>query len=250
MESSTKCVASDSHFVFVHGAMHGAWCWYKIRSGLEALGFRVTCLDLAGAGINQSNPETITKFTEYNKPLIDFMSELPKHEKVILVGHSVGGLSITYAINEFWNKISLAIYVCAAMSPSVGGGAPDPSEFHKYELTANTMLLKEEYQRDQLYHLSPIEDSTLASMLLRPFPIRPLIDAADMKIVEDANKVKRVYIKTLCDRNFDLQKQDQTIAAWPPSLVLTVESEHSPFFSTPDTLIKLLLEALGPARGS
>lgn len=250
MESGTKWVASDSHFVFVHGAMHGAWCWYKIRSGLEALGHRVSCLDLAGAGINQSNPETITTFAEYNKPLIDFMSQLAKHEKVILVGHSVGGLSITYAINEFWNKISLAIYVCAAMVPSTTAGARDPSVLHKYELTANTVLLKEEYQRDLFYHLSPIEDSILASMLLRPFPIRASIDAANMKIGADANKVKRVYIKTLCDQKFDLQKQDQTIAAWPPSLVLTVESEHSPFFSTPDTLIKLLLEAVGPARGS
>ncbi|KAK9938994.1 hypothetical protein M0R45_015704 [Rubus argutus] len=36
------------HFVLVHGAGHGAWCWYKIATLLTAAGHNVTTLDLFG----------------------------------------------------------------------------------------------------------------------------------------------------------------------------------------------------------
>ncbi|KAJ6859548.1 hypothetical protein NC652_041737 [Populus alba x Populus x berolinensis] len=103
------------HFVLVHGACHGAWCWYKIRCLMETSGYKVTCLDLKSAGIDQSNPNTILTLDEYDAPLIDFLSNLPHDEKVILVGHSAGGLSLTDAIHRFPKRIHLAIYVAANM---------------------------------------------------------------------------------------------------------------------------------------
>ncbi|ONH99625.1 hypothetical protein PRUPE_6G040000 [Prunus persica] len=103
------------HLVLIHGIGHGAWCWYKIRCLLEASGYKVTCLDLKGAGIDQSDPNTILTFQDYNKPLINFLSNLPLDEKVVLVGHSVGGMSLTDAIHRFANKIHMAIYVAATM---------------------------------------------------------------------------------------------------------------------------------------
>ncbi|RRT77251.1 hypothetical protein B296_00008048 [Ensete ventricosum] len=45
------------------------------------------------------------------------MSALPEHEKVIMVGHSAGGLSITHALRVFSNKIEVAIFVAATMLP-------------------------------------------------------------------------------------------------------------------------------------
>ena len=36
-------------------------------------------------------------------------------EQVILVGHSAGGLSVTWATHKFSNKIRLAVYVAATM---------------------------------------------------------------------------------------------------------------------------------------
>lgn len=58
------------------------------------------------------------------------------------------------------------------------------------------------------------------------------------------DKVKRVFIKTMHDRMFWPEVQDQVIQMWPPSKVLDVESDHSPFFSAPTQLINLLLEAM------
>ena len=37
-------------FVLVHGAFHGAWCWFKLVPELEKRGQRVVAIDLPGAG--------------------------------------------------------------------------------------------------------------------------------------------------------------------------------------------------------
>ncbi|XVF07280.1 hypothetical protein REPUB_Repub06bG0124800 [Reevesia pubescens] len=246
-------------FVMVHGFGHGAWCWYKIRTLLEASDYKVTCLDLKASGTDPFDPNTIFTFEDYNKPLIDLLSNLPENEKVILVGHSAGGLSLTYAIHRFAKKIHMAIYVAANMlkhgfvSPQdYEDSVPDLSVYGDvntmtYGLGADqpptSMIIKEEFQRKILYHLSPKEDSTLAAMRLRPGPLRPI---ANVRFTEgpDSDTVQRVFMKTMHDRVIRQDQQDAMIRRWPPSQVFELESEHSPFFSTPTDLFGFLLKAV------
>ena len=49
------------------------------------------------------------------KPLIEFMASLPEQDKVILVGHSFGGISISLAIEQFPTKVLAAVFVTAIM---------------------------------------------------------------------------------------------------------------------------------------
>ncbi|XXG42842.1 hypothetical protein AAC387_Pa01g3017 [Persea americana] len=248
MEKREEKVLKASHFVFVHGAMHGAWCWYKVRSHLESTGHKVSCLDLKSSGIDLSDPNTISSFEEYNKPLFDFMSNLQDDEKVILVGHSMGGLSLTRSIQEFGNKIHVAVYICADCGQRLPNKNMDIprniwEEGHALGLDKPpTRLMLKEFQRDFLYHLSPVEDSALASMLLRPVPA---MEREDVRVDGGGymDKVKRVYIKTMKDRLVRPEVQEQLIQMWPPSKVLEIESDHSPFFSAPNQLINLLFEA-------
>jgi hypothetical protein len=69
------------HFVLVHGISGGAWCWYKIRCLMENSGYRVSCIDLKSSGIDQTDPSSLLSFDDYNKPLMDFMSNLPDNEQ-------------------------------------------------------------------------------------------------------------------------------------------------------------------------
>lgn len=71
-----------AHFVLVHGISGGSWCWYKIRCLMENSGYRVSCIDLKGAGIDPADADSVHSFDDYNKPLMDFMSSLPDNEKV------------------------------------------------------------------------------------------------------------------------------------------------------------------------
>ena len=81
-------------------------------------------------------------------------------------------------------------------------------------------------------------------MLLRPGPILALQTAQFTEgNDDDADKVPRVYIKTEYDRVVKPEQQKAMINRWPPSSVYTLESDHSPFFSTPFVLFGLLVRA-------
>lgn len=73
------------HFVLIHGEGHGSWCWFKLRWLLESSGYQVTCIDLAGAGVDPTDPNTVQSFEQYDKPLLDLISAIPEDEKVYLL---------------------------------------------------------------------------------------------------------------------------------------------------------------------
>ena len=70
------------HFVLVHGAGHGAWCWFKLTDRLQNAGHKVTAIDLATCAIRPQDPNSISTFSEYHQPLMDFLDVLPeaRHE--------------------------------------------------------------------------------------------------------------------------------------------------------------------------
>ena len=105
----------QKHFVLVHGACHGAWCWYKLKPRLESAGHRVTAIDLAASGINMKSITDLYTMADYSQPLVEFMASLSPNEKVILVGHSLGGLSLALAMEEFTEKISVSVFLTAFM---------------------------------------------------------------------------------------------------------------------------------------
>ncbi|CAN0920284.1 Methyl jasmonate esterase 1 [Linum grandiflorum] len=107
------------HFVLVHGACHGAWCWYKVIAELKEAGHKVTAIDLAASGINPKQVSDVHSLLDYSEPLLTFMDSLPStdHEddKVILVAHSQGGYSLCIAMERFPQKISVGVFAAAAM---------------------------------------------------------------------------------------------------------------------------------------
>lgn len=273
------------HFVLVHGASHGGWCWYKIRTLLQASGHKVTCLDLKCSGIDPTDFNTVFTFAEYNEPLTNFMSSLPSPQKVIVVGHSAGGVSITDVIHKFGEKIHLAVYVAAVMLKHGYSISKDedikeepmpccmscwswmpcrcrwtkrirPSMTNNYmgnddyeyiyglgeDQPPTGVISKPERWRTTLYNRSPIQDYVLASLLLRPAPVRALNDVwFDGGAATES--VPRVFVRTLHDQLMAKEKQDFMIKSWPPSQVFATQSDHSPFFSTPDELFHILIEA-------
>ncbi|KAL2455892.1 Methylketone synthase Ib [Abeliophyllum distichum] len=106
---------SESHFVLVHTAGHGAWCWYKLVPLLRSSGHNVTALDLAASGINPKHVLEVPSISDYFRPLTELMASLPQHEKVIIIGHSYGGLAISHAMERFPEKISVAVFITALM---------------------------------------------------------------------------------------------------------------------------------------
>eukprot|EP00253_Pinus_taeda_P013225 PITA_13225 len=253
--------AGSKHFVLVHGACHGAWCWYKLSDLLKKTGHQVTAVDLAGAGLNPKDGNGIRSLAEYNEPLTNFINALPhgdgtENEKVILVGHSSGGLNLTYTMEQFPQKIAAAVFVTAFMP--VSGTTPlqfmdqvyqrnqtwgdtefkygdegQPSRPTSFKFGSN-------FAQEYLYDKSPSQDITLAGTLLRNSP------ALDEEVVyssENYGRVPRVYIVAQQDKAILEELQKKMIADNPPDRVYKLEvSDHSPFFSCPAQLAQLLQE--------
>ncbi|KAF0916556.1 hypothetical protein E2562_007631, partial [Oryza meyeriana var. granulata] len=253
---------NTEHFVLVHGAGHGAWCWFRLICLLQDSGHRVSAVDLAGAAGSLVDPNDVRSFDDYNAPLLNLMAALPDGDKVILVGHSAGGLTVTHAMHLFGDRIKQAIFIAATMLPfgyqteqDIKDGVPDLSEHGDvYDLTfglgadhpPTSVALRKEFQRIILYQQSPEEDSALASILLRPWPtaLSMVRFGADEGVESVIHRVRRVYIKTANDRMVKPEQQEAMIRRWPPSEVMVMDTDHSPLFSATEHLFTLILKSL------
>uniref|UniRef100_A0A0E0MIY5 AB hydrolase-1 domain-containing protein n=1 Tax=Oryza punctata TaxID=4537 RepID=A0A0E0MIY5_ORYPU len=200
---------STEHFVLVHGAGHGAWCWFRLLSLLQDSGHRVSAVDLAGAAGSLVDPNDVRSFDDYNAPLLDLMAALPDGDKHGDVYDLTFGL-----------------------------GADHPP---------TAVALRKEFQRIILYQQSRQEDSALASILLRPWPTAlstARFTGDDGGVESVIDRVRRVYIKTASDRMVQPEQQEAMIRRWPPSKVMVMDTDHSPFFSAPELLFNLILKSL------
>nr|GEV34099.1 hypothetical protein [Tanacetum cinerariifolium] len=185
-------MGSDSdeqkHFVLAHGSCHGAWCWFKLIPLLEAMGHRVSAFDLLASGTNTKVIQQVHTLSDYTMPLLEFMATLLPEEKVVLVGHSFGGMSITLAMEKFPEKISLAVFLSAYMPDYVhkpsfvlnksteSGSAKSflDTQFSPYgseNESETSILFGPKFLASNLYQLCSKEDLELAKILVRPCSI-------------------------------------------------------------------------------
>ncbi|THF98017.1 hypothetical protein TEA_007566 [Camellia sinensis var. sinensis] len=110
---------TQTHFVLVHSACHGAWCWCKLKPLLESHGHKVTAFDLSASDINMKKIEELHTLYDYTEPLMEVRESLPPGEKVVLIGHSLGGLNLAFAMDKFPKKISDIVFLTAFMPDTV-----------------------------------------------------------------------------------------------------------------------------------
>ncbi|KAM6564424.1 hypothetical protein CsatB_024422 [Cannabis sativa] len=248
------------HFVLVHGACHGAWSWYKLKPLLKAAGHRVTALDLAASGINMKSIKDVHSMLDYSQPLLDLMASLDPEEKVVLVGHSLGGLNIAMAMENFPHKISVAVFLTAFMPDTVNqpsyvldqycersppSGWLDtefgPIETPKGPLTS--MFFGPDFISTKLYQLTPKEDLELAMSLTRPGSL----------FIEDLCKAKKLsensygsvpIVFVICDQDLGipLEFQKWMIQNGGVSDVVEIQgADHMPMFSKPKQTCDVLV---------
>nr|ABK21544.1 unknown [Picea sitchensis] len=248
---------SQHHFVLIHGLGHGAWCWYKIVTLLKQKGHTVAALDLTSNGINRAaSTDQVKSIAHYAEPLLQYIGNLGNDEKVTLVGHSLGGCPLSYAMEMYPTKISKAIFISAftprnnqsflsSANPKtfprlVENGVVVPNMEADSELPISASLALD-HVKSYLYNKSPVEDANLAESLLTstPFPI----SVEFLKLSEESyGSIRRFYIVLMKDRLFPPEYQEYSIAQNPPEKVFKMHaSDHSPFFSQPDQLCNLLI---------
>ena len=99
-----------STYLLVHGAWHGAWCWQRVTPRLQAQGHTVLSPDLPGSGEDKTPIQDVT-LKAYADRICAVIDGVP--EPVVLVGHSLGGMTITQSAEYRPDKIKVLVYVCA-----------------------------------------------------------------------------------------------------------------------------------------
>ena len=225
-------------FLLIHGASHGAWCWSKLIPYLQAAGHTARAIDLPSHGDDPTPPETVS-MDDYVAACTGALG----HE-TILVGHSLGGLTITLAAARAPERVRSLVYLCAFVPPP--GVA-----FAEIRRQAITPALAETLTIDRargvsipdpdkasafFYHDCSPEDVAFASTHLSPQPISVTREVLDFT----PPATDRHYIRCLDDRVIFPDYQDSISADWPAFRVHQIDCGHSPFFSDPARLAQIL----------
>ncbi|KZV54405.1 salicylic acid-binding protein 2 [Dorcoceras hygrometricum] len=162
---------------------------------------------MSASGIDQGSLlDDVRTFDDYTRPLLELIASIPQDEKVVLVGHSLGGLNIAVAMDKYPEKVSVAVFLAAAM--------PGPKHVPSYVLEKYLEQIPAEEWLDTRFSAigtpeDPLtSDVALANMLLRPGSLF-LEDLSKKSPLseEGFGSVKRVNIVCLEDKAISVNFQ-------------------------------------------
>lgn len=277
---------SNAGIVLVHGAWHDAQTWKEILPRLRAEGLIAEALDLPGAGATALVPDAYHKrpldpaaFATEPSPnakttqkertaavmaLVDGVSE-KTGRPVVLVGHSMGGVTVSQVAEAAPEKIAAAVYLTAFMlPPGMPAGAMIADNETMSDSLVKTLLLADP-QKVGALRLDPrSQDATYRARMKATFygdvsdaqfeaaaenlhPDEPAWVAGVPSPItpESFGTVQRHYIHCTEDRVIVMDGQRKMVTlvdeAMPsPTIQHTLVSSHSPFLSMPDDLAAIL----------
>lgn len=238
-----------STYLLIHGAWHGGWCWRKVVPLLEAKGHKVLAPDLPGEGDDRTPAGAVTL-----KSYTDFICEIAKSETqpLILVGHSMGGASITQAGEVCPEKLQALVYLTAFLprnGESLMSCASKDSESMVNAATVEpgpTGLIgfRPEYVREAFYGNCSDEDVEFAQSRLAAQSMAPAATPVETT-PERWGRIPRYYVECLRDRAITPSLQREMRMQSPCQETFSIDTDHSPFFSAPEQLAEILLRIGG-----
>jgi pimeloyl-ACP methyl ester carboxylesterase len=245
LNMSCKDSQPNKNYVLVHGAYHGKWCWDYVVPLLEKDGNKVYAINLPGHGSDTTAPENVTLELYKNKILQTIKSI---DGKVTLIGHSLGGVSISLAAEQVPDKIESLIYLTAVL-PIDGESAfsaasldPNPNETVFYEISEDQKTVKviPELAKDIFYNDCSDEDKEFGLSNLSVQAMEPFLAPVNLSH-ERFGSIPKYYIETLKDAALSIEVQRLWHQRTECEAVLSLDSGHSPFFSMPQELADMIL---------
>ena len=276
-------------FVLVHGSWHGAWCWGLVEPELNQAGHISLAIDLPGHGLDAVIPDSfrsrpldpsafgtepsaiagigIDSFADAVIAAADRVRAMGA-DRVVAVGHSMGGVPITFAAAKSPEKFASLVYI-AALLPTPGkpagfyttledqtarskiGGliAADPAVIGALRFDPRTedsaMLAagKEALAAD-------VDDALWTTAMHMFTPDAPAAMYGQMAdFAQGFGALEKTFIRCtqdyiLIDTTCEVIVEDLN-QAWPsnPTALVDIESSHEVMFSKPAELANLLIAA-------
>ncbi|RKE74478.1 pimeloyl-ACP methyl ester carboxylesterase [Pseudorhodoplanes sinuspersici] len=235
-------------FILVHGAWQGAWAWETIVPRLRTAGYEAIAADLPGDGHDNTPPNEVN-LALYAAKVANLIDTI--EGPVILVGHSMGGVSVSQVCEMRAERVALAIYLCAFMLPDEFSVLDFYDKYLEswmrgaharitYDEAGLTSAIDPTSAVEVFYHLSDPAVAQAAARRLTPQPEGARRSRLRLS-AERYGMVPRVYIEARhdCSVHLPLQRKMQEITSC--TAIYGLDSDHAPQLSMPDALTDLLL---------
>lgn len=273
-------------FVLIHGSWHGAWTWSEMTPLLAKAGYASVAIDLPGAGTRARIPQSFLKrpldkaaFATETSPVagvtqedrtkaaidaVDHAAGLG-NGKVVLVGHSWGGLTISHVAEAVPEKLHALVYLTAFLLPDgMTGGAilgdpsfepaqlgplfmADPAETGGLRIDPRSQDPDYVAQAKKAFYHDVSDDyfAAIASLL----NCDEVASTAGVPMAISAERygtVARHYIRLADDKAIPAGAQDRMVELVDASgiggttTVHRMSGSHSPFFAQPEALLAVL----------
>jgi pimeloyl-ACP methyl ester carboxylesterase len=225
-----------AHFVLVHGAMHGAWCWDYVRPQLEKLGHAATAVDLP-----------VDREDGAPKLYAETVAGAVRSGTSVVVGHSMAGIVIPLVADMI--NVSGLVYLCPVLRRPGSSLAKDKEDGANadfvYPGSGADIRISEDgffaYQNPEaaiadFYHDCAPELASWAAKKLR----RQRRFFMDVSPQSDWPDVRQACIVCGQDRTMNPAWQRRVSREWLGVEPIEMPGSHSPFFSRPGELARVL----------
>ncbi|MXZ85742.1 MAG: alpha/beta fold hydrolase [Acidimicrobiia bacterium] len=223
-----------ANFVLVHGAVHGAWCWERVIPFLEAgpQVETVVAIDLVGHGNRlEEKPLDSIYIDDYVNDVVAEIESRDLHD-VVLVGHSLAGITITPAAYRLEGRLRRLVYL-STTNPSVGQSVEDrmndPLSPISREVDFETMFCNDLDKETSIWLLSR----------LGPEPPGPM--AEKVTLATGPTGVPSSYILLEKDEALPPAYQREQARTAQVDEIVNLDAGHSAFASRPQELAELLI---------
>jgi pimeloyl-ACP methyl ester carboxylesterase len=228
-----------STFGLVHGAWHGAWCWERLTPELEALGHQVITMDLP---IDDSS----ALFDDYADTVCAAVADI-SGDDLILVGHSMAGQTVPLVATR--RPLRHLVYLC--------GVPPIPGRPFVEQMAGESDMLNPDYtlglsEKDSegrrvwidkelasFHVLGDCDEATASAAFerLRPQSGRPYTVPCSLPAYPC---VDTTYVVCTEDRMVNPSWSRRIAREWLNADLVEMPGSHSPYYSRPVDLAKLL----------
>lgn len=233
------------NFVFVPGAWHGGWSWYRVGKRVQAAGHSVAALTLPGLAMGDD--PTGLRLADAVDHIVREVERRDLHD-VVLVGHSFGGIPIAGAARRLAGRLARVAFH-SAFIPRTGESMADamgaematsiramvsssPAETLSVDFGSfSTLLMQDE----------PEELQRLVYDQLVPQPGGYMLDCPDA----DGEAIRSLGIPVtylLAERDRGLAAPGAELAARVGATPVIVPGTHEALLTHPDDVARALLE--------
>lgn len=228
-------------FLLIHGSAHGAWCWRDFVPALAAHGHSAEAMDLPSHG---SDPTPVNDVTldAYADAIIARLEGRPR----VLMGHSMAGFPISLVAERRPDLVQQLVYLCAYV-PKPGFSlaemrkdAPRQPLIEAIRMAPDgrSFVVDPALAREKFYADCSGEQVAYSLDHLCPQAVAP--NAVPVDLTDRYASVPRGYIRCTQDEAIPYEYQVTMTESWPAGRVRDMDCSHSPFFSQPQALARIV----------